>query len=158
MKSVYINNRMREIESAFNSSLTVSRNLQDPKISAMLAEYLTVLTCGIYEDCIEFLFGERAAASKDEQLRAFVTSAMNDRFKNPKYEKLKSLLEWFDVKYRKDFRSSIKDRTIESLDSIVDNKNSIAHGKPANITLQDFQKFHKEAIKIFPALEKVFHL
>lgn len=154
MRSQYIKDRMREIDIVIKDISSVN----DPRVLSYLASFLVVYGCGIYEDCIEYLFVEKARRSNDPDLSNFVSNYLENLFWNPKYKKIKELLGWYSGNYQTKFRGHLKDKSIVGLDSIVENKNILVHTGRFNITLNDFRQFHKSAKKIFGALETTLRI
>ena len=43
----------------------------------------------------------------------------------------------------------------DAIESVVNDKNAVAHGKPATATLRDVEKFHQQIVPIFDAIEDI---
>ena len=120
-----------------------------------MSAYLTVVISGVYEDCIEHLFGERAAKAGDAELQYYVKTTLGERFRNPKYAKIIEMLSKFSPDYVKQLRGLVEEPARLGLDSIVDNKNLVAHGSVSNATLADVSKYYADAKALLDALEDV---
>ena len=110
---------------------------------------------GVFEDCVEHLFIDRVRKAKDDEITSLVKALISQSFRNPEYEKIKDLLSNLSTKYGADLRSKIDDKNIIGLNSIVTNKNHVAHGEISNATIQDVKVFYKDAKKVFEELEKI---
>lgn len=154
MKTAYVIQRINEINFAFNKASTTT----DPLLSSYLASFLAVFACGVYEDCVEFLFEERANKSNDPELAAFVKSTLHLGFRNPNYENIKKLVVRFGASYGSQFKTLTSQTLITALNNIVTNKNDFAHAGQYKITLGDFNAYHTEAQRIFDIIETIFGL
>ena len=111
---------------------------------------------GIYEDCIEYLFIQRSGKNNDKEIQNLVKTLIDLHFRNPNYENIKKMVKALDSKYGTILRDKIADKNIEGINSIVTNKNNVAHGKVSNATIRDIKNYHKNALKIFKVLEEIF--
>jgi len=152
MISVYLKDKFRNIDNKVAKSKQIGGS--DPEIAAMMSSYLAVFISGIYEDCIEYLFKERAGRNKDSEIQNFVENIMDKDFRNPNYEKIRDFLKYLNETYG-DQLDKLGNEYKDALNSIVNNKNQIAHGGTCNATINDIITYHKKALKIFEELEKI---
>ena len=155
MNCQYVKNRIVEIGRNIGKIRAMQTNKSNPELNSMLDSYLVVLISGIYEDCVECLFNEKASKSQDQQVQNFVKEAVNRLFRNPSYNNIKEILNYFDRSYGQNLDSGIPRAHREAIDSIVNNKNSIAHGSISNATLLDLESWHQKAIVIFEKLDRI---
>ena len=120
----------------------------DDYTKSHVAQYLTVLCSGIFEDIIKnFVIELTHRESINREIKEFVFKQIKKSFQNPSYENLKSFIEKFNDTWAKELRNRIEDKNIVALNSIVNNKNLIAHGNSSTITFP-FIKQHYEDSKI----------
>ena len=147
------------VQTEFNSIDEAIRKIEsyagDEEIASYLSSFLAVMICGIYEDCIEHLISQRAAKAQDSEIHQYVESTVADSFRNPRFSRIVEVLTKFSRVYADNMRSSIEEKSRVALDSIVDNKNAIAHGRPSNVTLSDIKDYHRRCIPIFEVLERI---
>lgn len=153
MNSQYINDKFKVIEDSLNKAKNSSAS--DPELSSMLSSYSTVLISGIYEDVIEYLFIQRAGKNGDTEIGGLVKVLIDRVFRNPEYDKIENLVKALDSRYATELNSKIAERSKDALNSIIRNKNKVAHGEVSNATLNDIELYHKDATKIFEELEKL---
>lgn len=153
MKSLYLKQKFRLIKDSLKK--VKNANLSDPQLSSMLSSYLVVFISGIYEDCIESLFVQRAAKSQDKEVENLVKVFLHKHFRNPEYKRIKELVKALDPKHGKTLKSNIPKKSIDGIDSIVSNKNNVAHGQSSNATIKDVIQYHASAIRIFQELENI---
>lgn len=153
MSSQYIQDKFKSISEALNKVKVASTS--DPELASMLSSYIVVFISGIYEDCIEYLFIQRAAKTNDKDIENLVKNLINKQFRNPQYSKIVELLKALNPTYVAGLESKIKVSNKDGINSIVGNKNFVAHGKYCNATINDVFDYHNRAIKIFDELEKI---
>jgi len=153
MKNQYLKDRFVGVEQEFKKAQEVSKN--DPKIASMLSSYFVVFISGIFEDCVEHLFIERVSKIQDNEIENLVKELIAIQFRNPEYGNIKKLVSTLNPKYGENLRSKVNDKNIDGLNSIVTNKNQVAHGEISNATLQDIETYYENALKIFEELENI---
>lgn len=153
----YLSNRFLEVDSLVAKAK--GWKLQDPELDGHLGDYLCIVICGVFEDCVEHLLGQRAGKAQDAELEAFVTSLLADNFRNPKDDKLAGILGRFSDRYKRSYRKRIKpqSRAASALDSIVETKNAVAHGAghTSHRSVQDVEDYYRRAMRVFEVLEGI---
>lgn len=127
----------------------------DTQIASYLSSFLAVMISGIYEDCIEHLFCERAAKVNDAELYQYVKKTIAQLFRNPKFANLLDITQRFSDKWTRNLKNKIPYGSKVALDSIVDNKNAVSHGGTSNLTISDIKDYHSRCRRIFVTLEKM---
>ena len=153
IKSEYLKNKFALIK----ENIKIAENMKDPKLASMLSGYLVVSISGIYEDCIEHLFIQRAGKNNDKGIQNLIRTLIDQHFRNPNYENIKKLVGALGYKQKKLIQNMAKTnkKSIDGLNSIVTNKNNIAHGEASNATLKDIKGYHQDTLKIFEVLESI---
>lgn len=155
MRSAYVNRRLGEIDSVIAKT---QESTGDPEISSFLARFLSVFICGVYEDCVEHLFIERARKSGDNEVAAFMTNTMDRTFRNPTYQTISDHLRKFNPEHSTSLRRILTDDQIRAIDSIKTNKDQVAHGQPCAATILDISGYHSRAKGVLEAVEKILGL
>lgn len=136
-------------------NIEIAERVNNLKFASMLSGYLVVYISGIYEDCIEYLFIQRAGINNDEEIKNFVKTLIDHHFRNPNYENIKKMVKALDPRYKDIFYEKINNENVVALNSIINNKNNIAHGKSSNATIREIKNYHKNTLKIFEVLEEI---
>jgi len=153
MKHKYVQSRFSEIDAAITKAK--SSTASDIELQAYLASYLVVLICGIFEDCVECLVGERAAKAKDQEMEHFVRECVATYFRNPKYEYIARLMGLFSDSYKKSFDKKVDDKARSAIGSIVAHRLSVSHGKTSSVTLGEVEKYYNSSRPIFDIIEEI---
>jgi len=155
MNCQYVKNRIREIGKIIVKIRTIQAIGSSPDLNSMLDSYLVVFISGVYEDCIECLFNEKASKSQDPQVQNFVGQIVKNQFRNPNYDNIKRFLSYFSQSYVQNLNLLVPDASRVAITSIVNNKNQVAHGSISNATLLDLKNWHQKAIVIFEKLDRI---
>lgn len=120
-------------------------------IDSYLAKFLVVYICGIYEEAVEAIFVDFISRNSSRQeVATYARNSIDKSFRNPDSKKLIELVGTFG---NSAWTAILKNMSTEkiALDSIVINKNNIAHGHESTITLLDVKKYYTESR---PLIEK----
>ncbi len=119
---------------------------EDLELQAQIARHLAVLTSGLLEQSL--IISLQAYCSKCSQPRIAAYASFNlSRIHNAKFEDILTVLARFDPAWRTYFEQNITQETKDSIDSIVNNRNQIAHGVQANITINTFANYYRSIKK-----------
>jgi len=155
VKDPYLEERFAGVEQSLQK--TSAWGAKDPELSAYLAGYLVVLISGVYEDCIEHLVHTRASKSKDSQLMSYVDNRTDRTFRNPDTSSVVGLLGEFSKTYKERFNATVDPDSRVALDSIVNNKNWLAHGETSKlqVTVADVRGYFQRSARVLEALEDI---
>ena len=153
----YIVNRCTEIEVLLADAAVWASN--NEKLGAHLAAYISVLTVGLLEDCIEHLVNQRVSKTNDNEIKHYVREVLHQRFRNPDYGAISGLLGEFSKEYKKAFADKITHNGMEAtaLQGILDNKNSLAHEgtDKLQMSVNDVDNYYHRIIPILEVLEQI---
>ncbi len=154
-RDTYVTDRCSEINTLVEYAAEKSDS--DPGVGAYLAGYISVLTSGVVEDCIEHLVVERARMSNDPQLQEFVRLSIDRQFRNPRSSDISEVLGWFSAAYRDSYNRSVSTQAREALGSILSNRMSLAHkGSPQlALTVNDVRGYFVQIVEILEVVEDI---
>jgi len=110
----------------------------DLELQSDFARYLCVLVSGYLERAVAELVLEYARRSGSPSLQRFV-ELNTRRFTNANAERLQNLLGSFDPDWRQTLESFLVDELKDAVDSIVNLRNTIAHGGSVGLTVRDYR-------------------
>jgi len=120
----------------------------DLELRSDFARYLCVLVSGYLETSIAELVLEHARRSSTPTLHRFV-EVKTPRFTNANSQRLQNLLGSFDLDWRQTLESSLVDERNNAVDSVVDLRNTIAHGGFVGVTYQRISEYYRRAHEVF---------
>ena len=119
----------------------------DGELQAQIARLLCVLTSGLIEQILIRGLDDLSKRNSHPCVAKYVSSNLT-RINNAKFEDILVVLGRFDSDWRKYFEERTNPEVKDAIDSIVNNRNQIAHGGQVNISLVGFGQYYK-ALKPF---------
>ena len=129
----------------------------DGEIDSYLAKYLCIISSGFIEESMRNIFGQFAK----NKSHIHVANYVDDRlyyFQNAKADEIIKLTYAFSKKWGDKLKEFMTEERKDSINTIVNNKNLIAHGKNSGITylsMREHWKNSKEVIEFIKSLCKL---
>lgn len=153
MKSKYAESRIMYIDLLLEYFDAIE--LED-ELKSHVAKYLTVLISGMYEDIIKNILKEYIQKEVyAKEIMNFIYNRIDKSFRNPNHENLKGFFNSFDRNWVKKLDEKLEEEDIDALNSIVNNKNLIAHGENSTITLETIKKYYEDSRNIIIEIDSL---
>lgn len=129
--------------------------VSDINLRGHWARYLCVLVSGFIEVSIRAILTEYVKSRADTSVANYVIQDLN-RFRNPNMERILQTLgafnsTWADnVRERTEAESELK----AAIDTIIANRNGIAHGENVGITYTTIQNHYRNAVSVIELIEE----
>ena len=118
-------------------------------VQMLLTHSLLVLMCAEFERKIRGLVEDRCASIADEAARHFAVSCFENVFRSLRIAELAGLLGRLGEPHKKKkFADALDERAKNMYDSILSQRNAVAHGGSVNATLGDVRTYYVEAHKV----------
>lgn len=131
---------------------------EDIELQAHWAKYLCILVSGFLENSVRSIYSEYAKkVSKSTKLTNFVESKLKD-LQNPKMEKILQLTGSFSREWQSNLEKATEGELKDAINSIVANRNNIAHGEDSRITYARIKDYYEKAIKVINMIENQCNL
>ena len=142
-----------------NIELIASHNIINysnthPVESSLFAGYLVVYICGIYEEVIETIVKEKFARVKRKYISRYVELVLGRSFRNPKTGVITELLNTINKNWGEKI-DNLPERNKSALNSIVGNKNGLAHGRSINVTLREVIQFYNDSKVVIEKIDDI---
>src|SRR5664279_618908 len=108
--------------------------VDDMELQAHLSRYLCVLCSGYLEIALAAVLSEYAVDKSAPRVASYVSRNLN-QFQNPKMSKILELVDRFDRAWGDEIRNNLRPEAKDAVDSIVANRNEIAHGRHTSLSL-----------------------
>lgn len=128
--------------------------LDEGELKAHMTRYLCIRSSGYLENVIKDLVITYVSASSSKFTSNFVEIEIRN-FTNVTYDKLIKLLQRFSPDWSFDFDHQISDQQRSSLNSIISNRNSIAHGHQDNLSYKSMKEYYIDLKNIIKLLKSV---
>ena len=109
---------------------------------------------GDIEDCVRTVFSDYVDANSKNSVKTFAIAKLK-KFPNPTWSAMLALAKDFDEDWAKQLKTNVDNSCSDAVDSIVTNRNIIAHGGPSSITLNELEGYYRKAIQVIDELEKI---
>jgi hypothetical protein len=126
--------------------------LQDEEALAHWSRYLCILVSGFVENAVRSLVAAYVERRSHRNVSSYVKTSARS-LTNLNEEKLAQLLGKFCPAWRDVFRQRLTDEQKDALDSIVTNKNRIAHGGPDSISLVRVRDYYRRIVPVIQLIE-----
>jgi|SRR5438552_7125557 len=125
----------------------------DPELQSHWARYLCVLVSGFIETSVIAIYTKYAEDKSTKQIASYVERQL-DRFQNPTMERILSLTYSFSTDWGHELKKATEGELKAAIDSIVANRNNIAHGQDVTITYARIHEYYKSAVKVIEMIDK----
>lgn len=125
-------------------------NLQDDELKAHMSKYFCIRISGYLENVVKTLVSNYSDKSCPAPISNYIRQDLKN-ITNLSRGKLERVLKKFSDNWKEHFLEKISDKQIESLNSIIANRNVIAHGQDGNIShkvVGDYYSDLKEVVAI----------
>ena len=119
------------------------------------ARYLCVLTSGFIEVSISEACLEYARANRTDKRVLSYVSKQFDRFQNPNMSRIIQLMSSFDPKWGEQIEVAARGQVKDAVDSVVANRNNIAHGTPVGITVVRIRDYYRDVCKLTDLIDRL---
>lgn len=124
----------------------------DSELLAHWAAYLCVLVSGFIEVAVQSIYSDYVSKRANERVSRLFAQLL--KLQNPKMGKLIELAGSFDPTWGSDLQAKTDGELKDAVDSIVANRNNIAHGRPVDITLVRVREYFQKTVKVVELIEK----
>jgi hypothetical protein len=132
----------------------VSALSHDLELQAHWARYLCVLTSGFIEESVRILLSEYVQKRADATISRYVNAQL-DGFQNPKAGRILDLLRAFDIAWAESAEQFLGDERKDAIDSIVNNRHQIAHGRNVGISYVTIRNYYEKAVESVDFIEQM---
>ena len=129
--------------------------INDDELRAELTKYLCVLASGLLEVSCRDILTRYALRRSAPPIQRFVAARLSD-FQSAKVGNIIELLQCFDPGGASRWRASLSDEEADSIDSIVNNRHQIAHGRSIGLSFNVLVRYHEHASRALTLIEDEF--
>lgn len=127
----------------------------DGTVAAHWSRYLCVLISGFLEDSVRTILIDYATRRAQPSCARFIIGRVRE-FSNAKMNKILDLIGEFDGEARAELERFVERRLKDSVDSIVNNRHQIAHGRSAGIGLAELRDYYRSVVRVIDEIERRF--
>lgn len=131
----------------------VAKQRADEETLSHWACYLCVLASGLLEVSLRSILMEYVAVRSHPDVTNFVESRL-EGMTNLNEEKVYKLLVAFQPGWGELFRQRRTDVQKDALDSVIANRNQIAHGRSVGLTIARMRDYYREIVSVLNLIER----
>jgi hypothetical protein len=125
--------KLSQQEKKLDTLFELVGKIPDDETKGVLSKFLCVRTSGFVESSVKNLLNEYIQGSCPKNVQQFISKKVKT-ISNLKYERLIELLGLFSEEWKEAFIDQISDEQKAALNSIISNRNNIAHGEIDSIS------------------------
>lgn len=150
MKNTEVSRFEQRLDSLFIKIGSIATEME---LQSHFARYLCVLSSGYLETSVRAILGEYAVTSSSPNVGRFVASRLK-RIQNPNMTQILDVIGAFNPEWRNKMEAATEGALKAAVDSIVTNRNHIAHGKDVGIGYVTIKRYYERAKKVVQLLEE----
>src|SRR5216683_8051072 len=149
MRTQELSRKKQQIDHTFELTRGIS---QDPETLSHWARYLCVLVSGFLESSVRIVYGQYARTKAAPNVANYVEGQLK-YFQNAKMEKILELAKIFSPEWEQELRTASEGEAKDAVDSIIANRNRIAHGESVGVTVVVIKKYYESSLKVLETIE-----
>lgn len=150
MRSVKVVRYKQRLDNLFEKS---SDFAEDAEMLSHWARYLCVLVSGFLEVAVREAYLQYARDKSAPYIANYVDSRLGF-FQNPKMSKIVELARMFSPEWAEALEDLAGEEGKTAVDSIVNNRNKLAHGEDVSITLVRVKDYYKRSLRVVEIVEE----
>jgi len=128
--------------------------IEEDEVKSHLLKLLCIRTSGLLETAFKNLILEYLQGTSPKEIQSFVSSEIK-LISNLKSERLITTLNRFSSEWSVELKNMITEEQFSSLNSLISNRNNIAHGENDSITFSPMKKYYVDTISVIVALRQI---
>lgn len=150
-----VNSELVSFEARINNVLKRATEAGiDEELRSSLARYACVLTSGYLEESVRIIVGTWCRDKSHPHIHTYVGRQL-DWFLNPKLGKILEILSHFSLAWNESFADLLTDEEKDAINSVVNNRNQIAHGRNVGISPEPMKRYFKSCKSAMHKLDRV---
>ena len=131
----------------------MGNSLQGAEIQAHGARYLCVLVSGYLEITIRTIYRTYGEACANPNVARYVARQLNG-FQNPRMEPIVQLAGSFNAEWGEQLKAATDGEIKDAVDSLIDLRNSIAHGRDVDVTYARVRDYYERARRLVNLIQQ----
>lgn len=149
LKTVQIVRHKQRLDALFEKGSSFS---DDPELLANWSKYLCVLVSGFIEESVRVLILNYVKSKAAPEIEHFVGRRIRS-FRNAKMSNIITLLGDFSEEFKIQIESVTEGELKDAIDSVVQNRHQISHGRTIGITFVTIKEYYKRVLNVLEYIE-----
>jgi hypothetical protein len=149
-----LDKKLTEITSRLDNAFKTADAVTEDELRSHLSRYLCILTSGYVEESIKIIIEHYASINSSPIITNYISVATKN-ITNLNSEKMEKLLNSFSSQWGKNFCNLLTDKEKDALDSVVANRNNIAHGRNVGVSYVRVRDWYKSIKNIIDDIRMI---
>jgi RiboL-PSP-HEPN len=150
MKNAEISRQVQSLKALMKKA---TASTKDVELLSHWARYFCVRTAGIIENGIAEIYSEFAKRTSVRQVGSYAASRLK-KIQNPNAEKITIVARSFDARWASALEKYLEENgRKDAIDSVMNNRNQIAHGKDVGITIPRISEYLEKSVEVLEFIE-----
>ena len=133
---------------------TVQASAGDADMQSHWAKYICVLSAGLLENALPELYSEYAQKSASPAISSYVRTSLS-KIQNPKTARFIETAGAFKKEWEEELKAFADNQgRKDAVDSIMNNRHRIAHGKSSDISMARIKDYLQRSIELIEFIEE----
>lgn len=147
--------RLDSYKNKIDNAMLVAKTLPE-EAQSLMACYICIMVSGFIENLIKTQFTIYIEKKSNSSIQMYVQNSYA-QITNLKVEKIVDYLNKFDTNWGNNFITEVTQEEKDSINSIIANRNNIAHGQPVGLSYCTILKYYNDILKVKGKLEKIIN-
>ncbi len=135
---------------------TMASAFSEEEYIANWARYLCILASGLIENSVKAFVWRYAARNSAANIQSYVNKKVQS-ITNLNCEKLSQFLRSFSEAWCDEFENTLSEKQKAAIDSVIANRNNIAHGNDVGISYVTMKQYYSEVKAVIGLLENIMN-
>lgn len=118
-----------------------------------MVRYLCIISNGHIEESLRIIYGQYTENKSSHQNITNYVSKDLGNFRNPNAQKILDLAGSFSLEWRKELELFLTEEMKDSINSIVNIKNTLVHGRNSSISHHNLKKYWENTIRVLDFID-----
>ena len=153
MHNERINSELRTVQHLIK--LTTDSDMI-PELQGYWSQYLCIRAAVLLEIGLRAIYSDYVIQSASQQTAAYVTRQL-ERVTNPQSSRFLDIAGQFDQQWKESLATYLRSddgARRNAIDTIMTNRNSIAHGRPSTITIREVEGYLIRGVEVLEFIEQ----
>lgn len=141
-------------EKKLDNLLDQIRKVDNDELQAHLSKYFCIKISGYLENVLKSLVEAYSTGTCPKPIKTYIDGSVKS-ITNLSEDKLCTFLKKFDPDWESRFLSTISERELQSLNSIISNRNNISHGQQDNISYTYVSQYYSDLKGVIKVLRDI---
>ena len=137
-----------------DSLFTLADTISDDEVKGHFAKYLCIRTSGLVEVFFKTQIEDYAVGTSPKPIVSFVNHKFKT-FTNINTKKINDLFEMFSLEWQQRFNDEMSEEQKSALNSVISNRNNIAHGNADSISLTNAKEYYLKVKEVLVILDGI---